>query len=68
MSETPETLGQRIREVREAAGLSRARLAPLVPCDPQTIYQVEMLGKEPSIAMLRRLAAALGTTAGKLLQ
>lgn len=62
-----EPLGPRIRAARTKKRLSRRRLAQSLDCDPQTIYRWEQEGREPSLAALRRLAAALGVGLGELL-
>lgn len=69
---TPNSRGSaalpaRLRAAREAAGLSRRRLGDRLDVDGQTIYRWECGARTPNIDMLRRVAAALGVTAGSLL-
>jgi hypothetical protein len=61
------TIGQRIRARRDALGLSRRELSIVLGCDQQTIYTWESRGAQPSIATLRKIAEALGTSPAALL-
>lgn len=57
---------RRIRELREAAGLSQADLAARVGVKQPTIGRYEA-DRTPSAAMLHAIAHALGTTMADLL-
>ncbi len=61
---TPNSLGARIRAAR--GKLPCRKLAESLDCDPQSIYRWERGDCEPSLATLRRLARALGVSAGEL--
>jgi uncharacterized cupin superfamily protein len=63
-----EGLGRRLRELRNAAGLSLRTLAGRVGFTPGFISQVENEQASPSIASLERIAAALGATLGDLFE
>ncbi len=53
-------LGRRIRTLREERGLSLSRLATAVGVSESFLSQVERGVASPSVASLRRIAAALG--------
>lgn len=53
-------LGARIREAREASGLSRAALGALVSRAPGTIQAYENGGREPGVAEVSAIAEATG--------
>lgn len=63
------TIGTRIRAAREAAGLTQAELADRVGSGltQSHLSQLEADKHEPTLAMLRRLAAALGIEPASLL-
>jgi putative transcriptional regulator len=56
----PERLVNRVREVREAAGLTQAELAGLVGVSRKTINTVENAVFVPSTVIALKLARALG--------
>jgi len=60
------TLGQRIEAARKAAGLTRRALALLVDTSEMYLYQLERDKRGPSLAILRRIAQALGVSPGAL--
>ncbi len=64
----PEAVGDRIRALREAAGLSLRAVAAAGKLSASFLSQVERSQVDPSVSSLRRIAAALGTTAPALLQ
>jgi transcriptional regulator with XRE-family HTH domain len=64
----PEAVGDRIRALREAAGLSLRALAATGKLSASFLSQVERSQVDPSVSSLRRIASALGTTAPALLQ
>jgi transcriptional regulator with XRE-family HTH domain len=61
---SPPSLGARIRAARGA--MPRHKLAAVLGCEPQSIYRWERGEREPSLATLRRLAQALGTSPAAL--
>lgn len=54
-------LGEKIRDKRSERGLSVAELADRVGLDPAVLHLVEHDHTSPSVAVLRRIAAALHT-------
>jgi putative transcriptional regulator len=61
-------LTNRVREAREARGLTQAELAGLVGVSRKTINTVENKIFVPSTVLALRLAKALGTTVEALFQ
>jgi transcriptional regulator with XRE-family HTH domain len=57
----------RVRELREARGLSVGELAARAGCNPMTITRLEAGQSRPNRADLERYAAALGVTQEELL-
>jgi HTH-type transcriptional regulator / antitoxin HipB len=53
-------LGLRIRDQREAAGLTQKELADRIGSTQPAIARLEAGGQEPTVATLRRIASALG--------
>ena len=56
----PSTLGQRIRALRIAAGLTQERFAELIDVHPRTVQKYEAGEFSPKLPPLRRIQAALG--------
>lgn len=56
-----------LRSAREAAGISREKLAQLSETSTSTIARIELQGHVPNGATMVRLAAALGVTVDSLL-
>lgn len=56
---TPETIGKRLKEARDAAGLSRARLGDITDISPRVIEKIEAGTQEASTTRLRSLCHAL---------
>ena len=56
----PDTLANRLREVREAKGLTQAQLADLIGVSRKTVNTVENAVFVPSTVVALKLAAALG--------
>ena len=54
--------GERIREARQASGLSMDRLAERLSCTRMTIYNWEMNVSAPNSALLPALADAVGVS------
>jgi transcriptional regulator with XRE-family HTH domain len=70
---TPKRLGMRIKEVRQAKGLTQAALAKKAGIHPIYLAQIEGSAKNPpirtpSVPMLERLAKALKVKVGELLE
>jgi transcriptional regulator with XRE-family HTH domain len=62
-----QKLGGRIRERREAAGLSAARLAAAAGVDATALAAIEAGARDPDYRTLARLARALEVAVGELL-
>jgi transcriptional regulator with XRE-family HTH domain len=62
------TLGRRVRTLREARRLSLRQLAEGANVSESFLSQVERGVANPSVASLRRLADALGTSVGSLFE
>lgn len=63
----PTTLGQRLRIAREAANMTQADLAKAANVPQPNLSHYERDSMTPSVPVLQRLAAALGVTAGELI-
>lgn len=61
------SLGEKLRMVREEQGLSQAELAKQTGVSPGLIWQIEHGKAQPSIATLERIAHALGTSVSYML-
>jgi len=61
------TLGQAIRRLRGAGGLTQRELAKLLETDATYLSHIEADRKEPSLALLRSLAEELEVPPGVLL-
>lgn len=64
---TAETLGQRLKRFREAAGLSQAGLSETSGVPIGTIRGVEYDRREPLVGTAVKLAAAVGVSVDALL-
>ena len=62
------TLGARIRELREAAGLSQSALAEAAQVGQSHLSRIEKDEREPSLSIAARLAKALGVTLDSLVE
>jgi transcriptional regulator with XRE-family HTH domain len=60
-----QAVGQHVRELRTAAGLSLRALAERTDFSPSFISQVENGQVSPSIASMERIAASLGVSLGE---
>ena len=58
-----DSIAARIKEAREAAGLTQAQLAKIVGTTSQNISQYERGLRKPKIEMMKKLADALGCSA-----
>ena len=56
------TFGQKLRELREANGMSRETLSVASDVTFSTIHGYEMDRRSPSLAIAQKLAAALGVS------
>lgn len=61
-------IGRRIRDVREDLGMPAAELARRVGVAPNTVWRYESGEREPSMAMLEKIARALRTQLAELLR
>lgn len=59
--------GDRLRELRKAAGLTLEALADRVGIHFTTVAKIESGDRAPSLRMAETLAEALGTTVGAML-
>jgi transcriptional regulator with XRE-family HTH domain len=62
------SLGKRIREIRQQAGLSQRRLAQAAGLTPTYMYLLEAGGPQVGILTLRDLSIALGVPVAALLE
>lgn len=62
-----QTVAERIRALRVAAGLTQEQLAERVGIGPQYMSRLERARRVPSLDMIVELAAALNTTPSALL-
>lgn len=60
-------IGSRIRQAREAAGLTQERLGELVPMGPQNVSDVERGMVGVSLTALKRICQILGVSSDALL-
>jgi ribosome-binding protein aMBF1 (putative translation factor) len=61
-----QTLGQRIRTAREAAGLSQVNLAAAANISQGYLSQLELDEREPTLPIAARIARALGMSLDEL--
>lgn len=61
-------IGDRIKELRESAGLSSLVLAEKAGLSPSYLREVESGRRDPDLKVLARIAAALGVTPAALLK
>lgn len=61
-----KTIGDRIREERESAGLTQLELANKIGITPQAVSQYERGIKNPKITTIYRFADAIGVSPSKL--
>jgi len=61
-----ETFGQRLKRLREAKGLSQAKLAVAAGVSPGSLRNAEYDRREPLIGLAAKIAAALGVTLDEL--
>jgi len=59
-------LGPRIRELRQARGLTQQHLAAAIGTGPQYLYQVESGFRQPSLSAIERLAEVLAVPIAEL--
>lgn len=59
--------GKKLRELREQQGITLKKLGEEVGVSHVMIQRIEMGTKDPSIVLLKAIAAALGVTAGELI-
>ena len=57
----------RLKNIRQSQGLSQVMLAELSHVSQAYISELEAGDKQPTVPILKRLAAALGVTVGELL-
>ena len=64
---SPKQLGQTLRSIRERGGLTQVELARRAKVTQAYVAQLERGAKNPSLAILRRLAKALHVPLTELL-
>lgn len=62
-----EGIGQRIREIRIAEGLTQEEFAKVTNLTQSAISQFEEERRVPSLSSLAKIAAGLGTTIGEVI-
>lgn len=62
------SFGKNLKSAREEAGLSQEQLARKIDVVVYTVSKWEQGAHEPPLAMIRRVAEALGTTAARLVE
>ncbi len=66
MPNNDSTIAVRLRQARDAAGLTQEALARQADVTVRTVAGIERGEVQPTVATLRRLAAACGTTISAL--
>ena len=61
------TAGQRVRQAREAAGLTQEQLGLAVKAAQSTVARWEGSKREPTLAELRRIATVVGVPTSTLI-
>lgn len=61
------TIGATVHELRQAKGLSRARLAAAARVSSSTIDRLELEGRVPKLNLLSRIARALDVSVRDLI-
>lgn len=61
------TLGEAIRSLRRASGLSQRELATRISVDPTYVSHLEADRREPSLALVKEIARALDVPSGLIL-
>jgi len=62
------SFGRNLKSAREAAGISQEQLARKIDVAVYTVSKWEQGAHEPPLAMIRKAAEALGTTAARLVE
>jgi transcriptional regulator with XRE-family HTH domain len=62
-----ESVGVRVRQLREAAGWSQIELGERAGLSNQVISRIEGARVEPKLSSLEQIAKALGTSVGALI-
>lgn len=60
MPDKSETFGQRLKHLRESAGLTQVELAATAGLSMRAVQQLEAGERQPALATAAALAAALG--------
>lgn len=63
-----ESLGDKLRNLRKAQGLSLKKVAARIGCSPSYLSMVENSKLDPSISRLKKIAEGLGSTIVELFQ
>lgn len=62
------TLGEKLKRYRQFRGFSRLELARRIGTNPESVARYERGNREPSIAIIEKLAASLEIDSGELLK
>lgn len=62
------TLGEKLKRYRQFRGFSRLELARRIGASPESVARYERGNREPSIAIIEKLAASLEIDSGELLK
>ena len=65
---SPKRFAMRLKQMREAKGLTQDALAKKVGVSRAYLARLEMGRHDPPLSRLRKLAKALGVPAGRLLE
>jgi transcriptional regulator with XRE-family HTH domain len=60
-------LGEKIKKLRQAAGLNQKEVAERAGVDPGMLSKIENRGQNPSLEILRRIASVIGCSVVDLL-
>ena len=65
---TPKELGARVREIREARGLTQEQVAELTDLATDTVRRIELGYYGPSFSTMVKIAVGFGLTVGQLMR
>ena len=68
MTTISKKLGENIKKIREAKGMSQGDICRITAMDRGYISRVENGSKNPTISNLEKIAKALGVTASELIK
>jgi XRE family transcriptional regulator, regulator of sulfur utilization len=65
---TAKQIGMKLKQIREAKGLSQTALARKARVSRAYVFRLEAGGSDPTVGVLQRLAKALGVPVTALLE